>query len=252
MNGSQHPRAAHTQKKGEGRTPVQERSQKTKKAIVLGAATAFDQKGYAATSLKDISIESNISLGSIYFYFQNKDQIAHAVIHEQHTRSYALIKAKLDQEYGPFEQLIEISRAVVDQLLSDIVVRAGFRLGMDEAALQDAAADFYEEWARGAQIIVERAQRDAVLRSAIPAPAISRLLVGFFTGTQLMSQATSKRLDLLDMVRVMWILVIDGLVAESHTQRLYEFVESNFAEGSRLPSETETTNEHEGKNGSAN
>lgn len=242
MNNYQHSLSPHTKKKEEGRVPVQERSQKTRQAIILGAAAAFDQKGYAAASLKDISTESGISLGSMYFHFQGKEQLAHAIISEQHRRSYDLIKTNLAQGEAAFEQLIQISHAVVNQLLTDVVVRAGFRLGMDEAALQDAAAEFYEEWARGAQVIVERAQADGVLKTAIPAPAIARLLVGFFTGTQLMSQATSKRLDLLDMVRLMWILVIDSLVLGSHACHLYEFIEETFATGAKVSSGPKSTN----------
>ncbi len=217
-------------KKADGRTPVQQRSQRTRQAIIVGASVVFDQKGYAATSLKDISDESGVSLGSIYFYFQNKDQLAHAVISEQHSRSYEAIMQRVDPEQGPVEQLIGVSRAVVDQLLTDPIVRAGFRLGTDEASLQEAAQEFYEAWARSAQVIIERAQVEKVFRNTIPAPTLARLLIGFFSGTHLMSQATTERSDLLQMIQNMWIMIISGQATEDHAERLYRFVDATFTE----------------------
>ena len=62
----------------------QARAQITRDAIILGAAKAFDRFGYGMASIADIASEASVTKGALYFHFQSKDEIAHAVIHQQH------------------------------------------------------------------------------------------------------------------------------------------------------------------------
>ncbi len=46
-----------------------------KDAIGRAAAKLFDRKGYLETSLRDISVEAELSKGAIYYYFSSKHEI---------------------------------------------------------------------------------------------------------------------------------------------------------------------------------
>jgi len=54
---------------------LNEKELERKSAIGRAAAKLFDKKGYLETSLKDISIEAELSKGCIYYYFSNKHEI---------------------------------------------------------------------------------------------------------------------------------------------------------------------------------
>lgn len=148
----------------------------------------------------------------MYFHFKSKGQIALAVIHEQHARSYAVIRQALATDDDPLDQLIHISRSIADQLLEDAVVRAGIRLAMSQIALQEPAAKFYEDWTEGASAIVTDAIEIGVIESSLSPVQLGRVLIGTFTGVQLVSEATTRRADLYEALQSMWAMLIDAMV----------------------------------------
>jgi len=46
-----------------------------KQKLFIAAATVFSQKGYNNTSIKDITDEAGVSVGSFYSYFENKEDV---------------------------------------------------------------------------------------------------------------------------------------------------------------------------------
>ncbi|TKJ95538.1 TetR family transcriptional regulator [Plantibacter flavus] len=198
------------------RTPTQERGQVTQKAVVEGAAEVFDRIGFGNASLSMIAEASGISQGSMYFHFKSKEQIALAVIHEQHARSLPVMARVSEQYVGALERLIRASRAIVDQLETDAVVRAGIRLALDEGSLSAPAGSFYEDWIAGTAFELETALEAGELVSSMSAADLARTLIGFFTGVQLTAQATIGRSEVAVSVNRMWIFTIDAIVPEEY------------------------------------
>lgn len=50
-------------------------SEQTRKIIAEKAAQLFSQKGFAGTSISDISKESGFSKGHVYYHFENKEKL---------------------------------------------------------------------------------------------------------------------------------------------------------------------------------
>lgn len=50
-------------------------SEETRRIIAEKAAQLFSQKGYAGTSISDISKESGFSKGHVYYHFENKEKL---------------------------------------------------------------------------------------------------------------------------------------------------------------------------------
>lgn len=211
------------------RQAAQDRGQETQRSVVEGAASAFDRAGYGSTSLSDIAEASGISQGSMYFHFGSKEQIALAVINEQHRRSLVVLREVLGAHTDPLEQLVLVSRAVADQLVTDPVVRAGIRLAIDEPVLRESAGDFYEDWVQGAATVLERAIRDRVVHPSVVPAEVARALIGFFTGTHIMSEATTGRSDLLPALRIMWMLIIDAIATPERRDDAKALVARTFS-----------------------
>jgi AcrR family transcriptional regulator len=55
--------------------PVGGKSTETKKFIVDKATKIFEYKGYTATSMEDIRSETNLSKGTVYYHFKNKEEL---------------------------------------------------------------------------------------------------------------------------------------------------------------------------------
>lgn len=63
------------------RTPQQERSIRTKEAIVRAAMKLFSDKGFHQTNTKEIAAAAGVSTGSFYSYFTDKRAVFIEVLH---------------------------------------------------------------------------------------------------------------------------------------------------------------------------
>lgn len=73
------------------------RSETTRSFIIETTAELFNKKGYAGTSLSDLEKITNLTKGSIYGNFENKEQVALAVFDYNLCRVAAKVKAAVDQ-----------------------------------------------------------------------------------------------------------------------------------------------------------
>jgi AcrR family transcriptional regulator len=54
-----------------------------RRQIVEGARTIFLQHGFDAASMNDIARAAGVSKGTLYVYFENKEQLFEAIVHEE-------------------------------------------------------------------------------------------------------------------------------------------------------------------------
>ena len=57
------------------------KSEKSRDSILEAAAKLFRRRGYSATTLRQIAAMAEIKAGSIYYYFDSKEQILNEVLH---------------------------------------------------------------------------------------------------------------------------------------------------------------------------
>ncbi len=56
------------------------KSDRTRRAILNAAAKLFKERGYTATTLRDVAEEAGMKAGSIYYHFASKDEIMDEVL----------------------------------------------------------------------------------------------------------------------------------------------------------------------------
>jgi AcrR family transcriptional regulator len=98
------------------KSPRQERSRRTVERILDASARIFHEQGYAAATTNDIADEADVSVGSLYQYFPNKDALLVALTTrhiEDTTAGLAEMLSRMDSEVG-FDVIL---RAVVDFLV---------------------------------------------------------------------------------------------------------------------------------------
>lgn len=86
------------------RKPVQARSRERVSAILVNAASIFNELGVDGTSMSAIARKSGMSLASLYRYFPNKAAIVKAIAEEHVERMESALRDRLP-EYGPEEAI---------------------------------------------------------------------------------------------------------------------------------------------------
>lgn len=193
--------------------PKQERAEITRRSIIRGAAEVFDRYGYAAATLSDVIGHGGVTKGALYFHFKSKEEVARAVVEEQHRLSSGPTRAWLAQEgTGGLEAVIKATQLLAVQLTSDVVVRAGIRLTLEHGTFGALQADPYIEWVALVKELLQRAIDEGDVRSTVGAEELARFICGSFTGIQLLSEVLTGRQDLRRRVEEMWTIVFPSLV----------------------------------------
>src|SRR5262245_63129737 len=69
--------------------PQRSGSEETRRQILESALALFRERGFEATTIRDIAAGANLSLGAAYYYFKSKEAIVGAYydyVHHEHLR----------------------------------------------------------------------------------------------------------------------------------------------------------------------
>src|ERR1700712_5214877 len=81
------------------------KSERTRQFIIEKTAAIFNKKGYAGTSMSDLTDATKLTKGSIYGNFENKEAVALAVLDFNIARKNKSIAQKLEQAVTYKERL---------------------------------------------------------------------------------------------------------------------------------------------------
>lgn len=77
--------------------------------ILSSGHETFGQAGYVSMRMSDLAERAQLSMGALYRYFENKDDVFLAIIHSIHNELYAASRPKERQIFRahPFEAILE-------------------------------------------------------------------------------------------------------------------------------------------------
>ena len=85
--------------------------------IVAAALHLFSDRGFAATRLEDVATVAGVSKGTVYLYFDSKEQLFEAVVREAIAPNIARAEALVDAFEGPTPDLLRGLFAFVGEVL---------------------------------------------------------------------------------------------------------------------------------------
>jgi len=124
---------------------ARQRDEQKKELIISSATKLFAEKGYHATSIQDIVAESGLSVGTIYLYFSNKEEIFNALL-DGGVDSFV---EELFQKVIPGDSNIDLAsqfgKTIIDALKSNISV---VTVLANELSFQEKLQGFYSRIAK--------------------------------------------------------------------------------------------------------
>lgn len=82
------------------------KSERTRQFIIEKTAPVFNEKGYAGTSMSDLTAVTGLTKGSIYGNFENKDEVALAVFGYNFQLVTNFVKSKMSEKETILEKLL--------------------------------------------------------------------------------------------------------------------------------------------------
>ena len=188
--------------------------------ILQGALRAFAQNGFYNTRVSDVASEAGVADGTIYLYFKNKDDLLISLFEDR----MEWIIDRLRDELGA------VDGGVLPRLRA--FVHLHFHLAVEHRDLAEfitvelrQSAKFVKEYENpkfGAYLeilrsLIERGQREGVLRSDLDSRLVSRAIFGALDEVLLqLALAHKPPADVTDEAHQIAEMLIDGLTPREH------------------------------------
>ncbi len=195
---------------------------------MLGAADVIRRVGYANATLGDIGEAAGVTKGALYFHFQSKEDIARALIDEQHATTRAAAIEIIESGGPAVELMMRLCADLVVRLIDDPIVRAGIRLTTDSSTFDAPIQDPYKDWMTTFEQLAAQAAGAGETRARVEPAILARFIIPAFTGVQLVSETFSERKDLLERVHEMWQVLLAAIVPPDTLDDWFEAADRIF------------------------
>lgn len=111
--------------------------------IVAAALAAFAENGFAGTRLEDVAARAGVSKGTVYLYFDSKEDLFKAVIRENLVPNLAFAEGRLQGVEGTAAELLSEFLRRIAHLVAETDLGAIPKLLISEAGSFPELADFY-------------------------------------------------------------------------------------------------------------
>ncbi|MEU4152820.1 ScbR family autoregulator-binding transcription factor [Streptomyces sp. NPDC026659] len=190
---------------------LQERARATRRSLLEAAAGLFAERGYAGTSVNDISARSGRTSGSIYFHYASKEGIALAVVQDRFANWPELAPRYTDEAVPPMDRLVALSYDIAQSLAEDPVTRAGARLWAERDTINVTLPDPFGLWTAAVTRLLAQARVTGDLAAHVRPARAARALVRAFFGLCSLTEAIEGAATVNDRVADWWQLTLPAL-----------------------------------------
>ena len=94
--------------------PANHSDSATRRQLLQAALKSFADRGYAATSVRQIVDDARVSKPALYYYFKDKEGLFNALVDQAHDERYQLMQEAAQRGSTLAEKLEEIAAAIFD------------------------------------------------------------------------------------------------------------------------------------------
>lgn len=151
----------------------QRRAEDRPREICAAALAVFAEKGFAAARLDEIAKRAGVSKGTLYLYFEDKQQLFRAVVRDTISPNIDAVRASLEQMDLPFEQIVRAFLPRFAELTTRLPLGAVAKMVIGESRNFPELAKVWHDEAVSQAIgtiarLIERAQQRGEVRPGDP------------------------------------------------------------------------------------
>lgn len=166
---------------GTGRGPLTDRGRRTRHALVAAARVVFEDKGFSATRMGDISVQAGVSHGTVYTYFDTKDDLLAAAVKQLVADIRASIRTAESDD--PVERVWNANQRYLTAYLSHArLMRVVEEAGATDPQFAEIVADLRRTHADRVASQIRKLQAAEVVPDDIEPEAASRALCAMVEG----------------------------------------------------------------------
>lgn len=190
------------------------KAERTRKFIIEKTAEIFNRKGYAGTSMSDLTDATGLTKGSIYGNFENKEEVALAVFEYNRSLVFNSVQAALDKADSYFEKLM-----VFGQVYKDVIASVSNRGGCPilntaveaddtNVPLQLSAAKALFSWKKSITDIIRQGTEVGEFQKGIDAEGMAVSIIALIEGGVMISKVTRDNRNMDHVLATVQLLVM--------------------------------------------
>ena len=191
----------------------QQRGRATRARLIDAMRRTIEDKGISRASISDVLEQADTRKGSLYFHFQDKDELALAALAEAGEDFHDFVARTLAQGETPDEQL----RAFLTEVLAVHRRRqfiGGCVFGNTSLEMADSddryarlLEDVFEGWAEQLATVIARGQEQGRLRAEFSAQRLARQLLAAIEGGIMLARLSKSEQPLRETLAIQWGLL---------------------------------------------
>lgn len=174
------------------------KAEKTRSFIIERTAEVFNKKGYAGTSLSDLTSATGLTKGSIYGNFQNKEEVALAVF-EYNCSRIARMTGDEVARAGSYHDKLMAYAQVYKKVIRDTATRGGCpilntAIEADDTnpALREQVARVIHRWEKNISSLIQGGVDAGEFKKDTNAKTLSLSIIALIEGGVMISKATGE------------------------------------------------------------
>jgi AcrR family transcriptional regulator len=191
------------------------KSERTKQFIVERTAPVFNEKGYAGTSLTDLTKVTGLTKGSIYGNFENKDEVALAAFDYNFERVTLYIKDKMIATDHSIKRLL-VYPEVYQNFLKIPFLKPGCPIlntstEADDThpKLKEKASNALAFWKTSIENQIKRGIHRAEIKGDTNETEVAVIIMAIIEGAIMQAKVTGKQTELTIAMKYLEKLILD-------------------------------------------
>ena len=181
---------------------TESKADRTRQFIIEKTAPVFNAKGYAGTSLNDLTKVTGLTKGSIYGNFENKDEVALAVFDYNQGRVTEYIKAKLLATENAVDRLLVYPDVYRNYFKIPFlhtgcpILNTATEADDTHTLLKEKAANALAFWKKSVENQIKRGIARGEIKADTNPTEIAVILISLIEGSFMQAKVTGRTVEL--------------------------------------------------------
>jgi len=192
------------------------KAERTRQFIIETTADIFNTKGYAGTSMSDITEATGLTKGSIYGNFGNKEDVALAVFDYNYAKVSAVIQQRI-RAAKTFHDKLMVYAQVYDQYTRNNlfpqggcpILNTAVEADDTNSLLKDRAAQAILKWRRSVQNLMQGGVDAGEFKEGLDIPRLALSIIAMLEGGIMISKVTNSQACLDKIMNTVELLIAD-------------------------------------------
>ena len=187
------------------------KAERTRQYIIEATAPVFNKKGYAGTSLSDLTEATGLTKGSIYGNFENKEEVALAVFDFNTCRVSDMVEQQMKVADTYYEKLMVYSRVYNDDRLAAhggcAILNTAVEADDTNEALKIKAAQAILRWKKNIVTLINGGISAGEFKADINPEENALAIIALIEGGVMISKVTNSSSSLQQVLRAVENLI---------------------------------------------